>query len=190
MSEEEFRGKLVKILQEELGSGYSVKEKVNLIYWVMIDRNLEYRPKDPKNPRKDIRKGEYAFQADIAVGEERGGGFLPLVVIEVKYEGFHTHDVLAYSEKALKHKAIYPYVRYGLVDGGEDHIPLKFFIHNVGLDFAIAVKDIDNREERQSLVNTVKEQIEIARNLLDVFEGRKVKAYVARTLIQWSEHRS
>ena len=114
----------------------------------MIDRSLEYRPKDFKNPRKDIRKGEYAFQADIAVGEERGSGFLPLVVIEVKYEGLHTHDVLAYSEKALKHKAIYPYMRYGLVDGGEDYIPLKFFIHNVGIDFAIAVKDIDNREER------------------------------------------
>jgi hypothetical protein len=60
----------------------------------------------------------------------------------------------------------------------------------VGLDFAIAVKDIDDRSERQLLVNTVKEQIEIARNLLDVFEGRKVKAFVARTLIQWSEHRS
>jgi hypothetical protein len=190
MSEEEFRSKLVKALQEELGSGYSVKEKVNLIYWVMIDRNLEYRPKDPKITQRGIRGGKYAFQTDIAVGEERGGGFLPLVVIEVKYEGFHTHDVLAYSEKALKHKAIYPYVRYGLVDGGEDHIPLKFFIHNVGLDFAIAVKDIDNREERQSLVNTVKEQIEVARNLLDVFEGRKVKAFVARTLIQWSEHKS
>jgi len=190
MSEKEFRSKLVKVLREELGSGYSVEEGVNLIYRVMIDKNLEYRPRDPKNPRRYIRGGEYAFQADIAVGEKRSGGFLPLVVIEVKYEGFNTHDVLAYSEKALKHKAIYPYVRYGLVDGGEDHIPLKFFIHNVSLDFAIAVKDIDNREERQSLVNTVKEQIEVARNLLDVFEGRKVKAFVARTLIQWSEYRS
>jgi|GEM_PF-913868 len=195
MSEEEFRGKLVKILQEELGSGYSVKEKVNLIYWVMIDRNLEYRPKDPKNPGRGIREGEYAFQTDITVGEERSGGFLPLVVIEVKHKGrkhtgFTTHDVLAYSEKALKHKAIYPYVRYGLVDGGEDHIPLKFFVHNVGLDFAVAVKDIDDRSERQLLVNTVKEQIEIAPNLLDVFEDRKVKAFVARTLIKWSEHRS
>jgi len=39
-------------------------------------------------------------------------------------------------------------------------------------------------------VNIVKEQIEIARNLLDIFEGRKVKAFAARTLIQWSEHRS
>jgi hypothetical protein len=190
MSEEEFRGKLAKVLREELGSGYSVKEKVNLIYWVMIDRNLEYRPKDPKITQRGIRGGKYAFQTDIAVGEEKSGGFLPLVVIEVKYEGFTTHDVLAYSEKALKHKAIYPYVRYGLVDGGEDYIPLKFFVHNVGLDFAIAVKDIDDRSERQLLVNTVKEQIEIARNLLDVFEGRKVKAFVERTLIQWSEHRS
>jgi hypothetical protein len=190
MSEEEFRGKLVKMLQEELGSGYSVKEKVNLIYWVMIDRNLEYRPKDPKNPGRGIRGGRYAFQTDIAVGEEKSGGFLPLVVIEVKYKGFTTHDVLAYSEKALKHKAIYPYVRYGLVNGGEDYIPLKFFVHNVGLDFAVAVKDIDNKKERQSLVNIVKEQIEVARNLLDVFEGRKIKAFVARTSIQWSEHRS
>jgi hypothetical protein len=67
MSEEEFRGKLVKILQEELGSGYSVKEKVNLVYWVMIDRNLEYRPRDPKNPGIGIRGGKYAFQTDIAV---------------------------------------------------------------------------------------------------------------------------
>jgi hypothetical protein len=190
MSEEEFRGKLVKMLQEELGSGYSVKEKVNLIYWVMIDRNLEYRPKDPKNPGRGIRGGRYAFQTDIAVGEEKSGGFLPLVVIEVKYKGFTTHDVLAYSEKALKHKTIYPYVRYGLVNGGEDYIPLKFFVHNVGLDFAVAVKDIDNKKERQSLVNIVKEQIEVARNLLDVFEGRKIKAFVARTSIQWSEHRS
>jgi len=195
MSEEEFRDKLVKVLQEELGSGYSVKEKVNLIYWVMIDRNLEYRPKDPKITQRGIRGGRYAFQTDIAVGEEKSGGFLPLVVIEVKHKrgkhtGFTTHDVLAYSEKALKHKTIYPYVRYGLVNGGEDYIPLKFFVHNVGLDFAVAVKDIDNRKERQSLVNIVKEQIEVARNLLDVFEGRKVKAFVARTLIQWSEHRS
>ncbi len=190
MSESKLVSKLVKVLREELGSGYSVEEKVNLIYWAMIDKNLEYRPRDPKNPRR----GKYAFQVDIAVGEKRSGGFLPLVVIEVKYnknKSFNTHAVLAYSEKALKHKAIYPYVRYGLVlYGGEDHIPLRFFIHNVGLDFAIAVKDIDNREERQSLVNAVKEQIEVARNLLDVFEGRKVKAFVARTLIQWSEYRS
>jgi hypothetical protein len=189
MSEEEFRGKLAKVLREELGSGYSVKEKVNLIYWVMIDRNLEYRPKDPKITQRGIRGGKYAFQTDIAVGEEKSGGFLPLVVIEVKYEGFTTHDVLAYSEKALKHKAVYPYVRYGLVVG-VDHIPLTFFVHNVGLDFAIAVKVIDNREERRILVNIIREQIEITRNLLDVFEGRKVKAFVERTLIQWSEHRS
>jgi hypothetical protein len=52
VSEKEFRGKLVKALQDELGLGYNVKERVNLIYWVMIDRNLEYRPRDPKTPPK------------------------------------------------------------------------------------------------------------------------------------------
>ncbi|MEM1605321.1 MAG: hypothetical protein QXW41_03670 [Fervidicoccaceae archaeon] len=72
------------------------------------------------------------------------------------------------------------------MDGGEDHIPLKFFVHNVSLDLAIAVKDIDDKSERQLLVNTVKEQIENARNLLDVFEGKEVKAFEARTLTQWS----
>jgi hypothetical protein len=133
VSEKEFRGKLVKALQDELGLGYNVKERVNLIYWVMIDRNLEYRPRDPKNPPKSIREGRYAFETDIAIGQGRGNGFLPLIVIEVKHGGFHTHDVLAYSTKALKHKAIYPYVRYGLVDYGEKYLPLKFFVHNVGL---------------------------------------------------------
>lgn len=77
-----------------------------------------------------------------------------------------------------------------MVDDGEDHIPLKFFVHNVSLDLAIAVKDIDDKSERQLLVNTVKEQIEIARNLPYVFEGKEVKAFEARTLTQWSEHRS
>jgi hypothetical protein len=189
VSERELRGKLVKVLQKELGPSYSVKEEVNLIYWVMIDRNLEYRPRDPKIAQRGIRGGKYAFRTDIAVGQERGVGFLPLVVIEVKYGGFHTHDVLAYSEKALKHKAIYPYLRYGLVDVGREYLLPKFFVHNVGLDFAIAIKDVDDRNERQLLVNTVKEQIEAAQNLLEVFEGKKVKAFVVKTLIQWHGHR-
>jgi hypothetical protein len=189
VSERELRGKLVEVLQKELGPGYSVKEKVKLIYWVMIDRDLKYRPRDPKNPRKGIRGGEYAFEVDIAVGQERGDGFLPLVVIEVKREGFHTHEILAYSEKALKHKAIYPYLRYGLVDVGREHLLPKFFVHNVGLDFAIAMKDVDDINERQLLVNTVKEQIEVAQNLLEVFEGKKVKAFVVKTLIQRHGHR-
>jgi len=47
---------------------------------------------------------------------------LPFVVIETKYGSFSTHDVLIYSTKALKHKEIYPYIRYGFVVGGIDEI--------------------------------------------------------------------
>jgi len=77
------------------------------------------------------------------IGIEKEGGILPLVIIETKYGGFHTHDVITYSTKALKHKEVYFYVRYGLVVGGENIIHNKFFVHNVGFDFAIAIDDIN-----------------------------------------------
>ena len=40
---------------------------------------------------------------------------IPLVVMKIKFGRFKTHDVLTYSAKALKHKEIYPCLRYGLV---------------------------------------------------------------------------
>lgn len=104
MNETEFRQKLKNSLEGGLGNDYILKENMNLIYKVIIGENLEYKPNDPKNPRR----GGYAFQTDLAIVKRKSN--LPLVIIETKYGDFSSHDVLTYSTKALKHKEIYPYI--------------------------------------------------------------------------------
>ncbi len=182
MNEAKFRHELKEKLGENLEGGYSIKENENLIYKVIIDGNLEYKPNDPKKPKR----GVYAFQTDVVIGRKNGNSFLPLVVIETKYEGFSTHDVLTYSTKALKHKEIYPYVRYGLVVGGNDKIDNRFFTHNIGFDFAIALQNIDEQGRRKLRDIIVEKQLKIAELLLDIFEGRKrkVKNYNAMVEIE------
>ena len=99
---------------------------------------------------------------------------LPLVVIEIKYGSFSTHDVLTYSEKALKHKEIYPYLRYGLLIGQKNKeiaIFNRFFTHNKGFDFAYALKDINNDELIKELAEMIKQQIDSARSLFDILNN-------------------
>jgi len=116
---------------------------------------------------------------------------LPLVVIEIKHGNFNTHDVLTYSEKALKHKEIYPYLRYGLVVGEKNKeitIFNRFFRHNKGIDFAY-VLDIDNNESIKELVEITKQQIDSARLLLDVLNNEnQVKKFNTRVEIKFNEN--
>jgi len=171
MNETEFRQKLKELLKGEFGNEYNVEENKNLIYKVIIDENLKYEPSDPRNPKR----GDYAFQTDIAIVKREGN--LPLVIIETKYGAFSSHDVLTYSTKALRHKEIYPYIRYGLVVGGEDKIDNRFFVHNVGLDFAIAIEKIDEADLKR-LSTIIREQLESAKLLLDIFvKKKKVKEF-------------
>lgn len=174
MNETKFRKRLKEVLEmglEKMGLGnkYSFKENMNLIYKVIISENLEYEPNDPKNPKR----GRYAFQTDITIVENN----LPLVIIETKYGDFTSHDVLTYSTKALKHKEIYPYIRYGLVVGGKDRIDNKFFTHNVGFDFAIALREINETDFDETdlgrLNKIIKAQLKSAKRLLDIFADKK-----------------
>lgn len=93
----------------------------------------------------------------------------------MKFGGFSTHDVLTYSAKATKHKEIYPYLRYGLVIGKKEKIDRKFFTHNSGFDFAVAIENPDNLSE---VTDIAKQQLQDSERLLGVFQGKQVKRYV------------
>ena len=74
-----------------------------------MDNNLrvmsEARIREPK-------RGDSAFQTDLCIFEEKSPELLlPRIVLEFKTT-LTTHDVLTYSMKAERHKAIYPYLRY------------------------------------------------------------------------------
>ena len=181
MGERKFVENLQEKLTEELRNcevricnfkNVEVNKYKNLIYKVIVNRNLEFEPSDPGAPGR----GNYAFQVDLLISgitsnnSENKDISLPLVVIEVKYERLSTHDVLTYSTKAQKHKEIYPYLRYGLVIGGVNKIPKRFFTHNIGFDFAYALNSIDDSNSVKDLANIVKQQVESACLLLNIFQ--------------------
>jgi len=172
MKETKFKRKLKEKLERELGSQYRVKEKENLIYRVIVNGNLQYEPAEPENPRR----GSYAFQTDLMivkkVKREKKEKELPLIIIEIKSGDFTTHDVLTYSTKSLKHKEIYPYIRYGLVVGGKNEIDNRFFTHNAGFDFAVAMKEIEGAAWKR-LKAIIYNQLKSAELLLDIFENKK-----------------
>ena len=119
MNEKQFSDEIWKYLKESLKS-HQVSQGESLLYKLIIGTDGKTKPEKTDLPSR----GNYAFQTDILVKEKN----IPLVVVELKYGGFSTHDVLVYSTKAIKHKEIYPYLRYGLVVGGQDKIDRKFFI--------------------------------------------------------------
>jgi len=160
MDEKEFTEEVQQKLQVKLAD-YEVLIGENLIYRVIIDDNVEYKPKDPKEPSR----GNLSFQTDLMIKRNK----VPLVIIEVKYGKFTTHDVLVYSIKAQKHKEIYPYIRYGLLIGDYKIIYNRFFTHNFGFDFALAIADTEIGSINK-LTRVINAQIENAEKLLNILK--------------------
>lgn len=168
MNESQFREKIHNELKRKLPK-YKVNKGDNLLYKLLIDAQGKLQPSNFANPKR----GQLAFQTDILVKNDR----VPLVVIETKFGGFSTHDVLTYSTKAMKHKEVYPYIRYGLVVGGRNKIDRKFFTHNSGFDFAVALGNLE--DDLKELVEIVEKQLKAAELMLGVLKNKEVRKYVA-----------
>lgn len=164
MTEDDFAEILVGELKKGL-MGYSISRKEPLIYKVIVNEKGELKPKSVNFTKGDY---DYRFETDILIKSDN----LPIVVIETKFGGFTTHDVLTYSTKALKHKEIYPYLRYGLVVGGRKIITNKFFTHNLGFDFALAIENGNREENMKEFIELIKKQVESAELLLEVLSDK------------------
>jgi hypothetical protein len=170
MNETEFTHNLKDLLKNKLPEKYIVEEFANLYYQLTINNKLELE-QHPKIPKR----GNSAFQTDILISEKRGELIIPKVVIELK-GGLSTHDVITYSSKAVRHKKVYPYLRYGLLSYALSSIPKRFFIHNEGMDFFIAYKDLE--EKNTKLLDLIKEQIEYSDRLeRNIFEKDNIDFY-------------
>jgi len=174
MDETQFRDTIHKLLKDKLPE-YNVTKGENLLYKLMIDSQGKLQPEP--NTLIHPKRGQLAFQTDILIKNDK----VPLVVIEIKLGGFSTHDVLTYSTKANKHKEVYPYLRYGLIIGEKTKIDRRFFTHNTGFDFAIAIESIKNSAEE--LVETTKEQLRAAEDMLQVLENKEVRKFVSRVVL-------
>jgi len=175
MTEAQFREKLFRILEREFPE-YKVEKGKSILYKMIVDAEGRLQPSNYASPKR----GQLAFQTDVLIGNDK----VPLVVIETKIRGFSTHDVLIYSTKAVKHKEVYPHLRYGFIVGQSSKIDRKFFIHNSGFDFAIAVRNLDH--ESNSVVEVVRKQTRSAELMLDVLKDKKVRRYVTNLELEWA----
>jgi hypothetical protein len=139
-NENEFVNDIEEKLREKLPNNYILQKNANLFYQITLDNNL--RPM--VNFDEDPRRGHSAFQTDLCIFLQKYDGQkikkIPKVVIEFK-NALSTHDVITYSNKARRHKQVYPYLRYGLISYNISKIPKRFFLHNEDLDFYLALKN-------------------------------------------------
>jgi hypothetical protein len=160
--EKKFARELQEMLQKTLSNAYTIRIGKSLLYKLEVDVDGELRPKpvDLRSPKR----GQFAFETDILV--EKAHPAIPLVVVELKFGGFSTHDIITYSSKATRHKEIYPYLRYGFVVGGCDALSKKFLTHNQGVDFAMSVPDLATAGSK--LIDLIKRQIKCAETLVNM----------------------
>ena len=175
MNEDKFVKRVTRLVKEVLPYKYIPVQKANLYYQITVDNNLNVTV-DPKKPVR----GRSAFQTDLCIFLKKGNVLLPKVVFEFK-NSISTHDVITYSNKAKRHKQIYPYLRYGLISYDISKIPKRFFIHNEGLDFYLTIKEhIDNVEI--VLRNLIKEEVKISDVLESTIYGDKEYDFFRTTI--------
>ncbi len=160
MDEDHFVEKVANLLGNKLPKGYVLQKYANLFYQITLDNNLNPMINIDEEPKR----GHSAFQTDLCIFLQKDNGQktknIPKIVIEFK-NGLSTHDVITYSNKARRHKQVYPYLRYGLISYGISKIPKRFFIHNEDLDFYLALKDhADNPE--LVLLGLIRQELEIS----------------------------
>lgn len=168
MNEVQFAESLRNYLAHKINSKYNVTTGESLLYKIMVDHKGKVQPGKLLTPSR----GQLAFQTDLLIKK----GDIPIIVCEIKYKkegSFSTHDILTYSAKAVKHKQIYPYLRYGFVAGNTDVLSNRFFTHNEGFDFALVMpnkKPTSTSMEELSVI--IKKQIKNAEKLLKKLEDR------------------
>jgi len=107
------------------------------------------------------------FETDLMIVENAGeAGWKPRVVLEAKMRTVTTHDAITYSHKAAHHKAVHPYLRYGIILGDRSHYPLpgRLYRHGAHFDFMVSFTDTSpTRTEMDQFSSVLRDEIEASR---------------------------
>lgn len=119
-----------------------------------------------------------SFQTDLVIYEKSNGKIKPRVIIESKYEKVTTHDAITYSNKAIYHKNVVPYVRYGIMLGNREHYPLpgRLFRHGTHFDFLFSfIGDIPTEKEKYYFVEMIRKEIEYSKKFEEIISNSRSK---------------
>lgn len=113
------------------------------------------------------------FQTDLALFQDGQ----PRVIIEVKRDSASTHDLLAYDQKAERHKRVYPSLRYGMLLVETSGLTKKYLWHSNDIDFFyFSDREMDDAEdiadrELDEIAALVEEILEASQGIEGVLNG-------------------
>ena len=179
--EEEWVESIQKLLKRELthrpslSSGFKISTQRGLPYAWEI---LAYLETDKGfSPAKGYEKGLF-YKTDLLIYEEAQNQIKPRIIIEAKYANNNkeitTHDAITYSNKAAQHKAITPYLRYGIMLGQHNSLPGRLFRHGVNFDFMISFEGEEpTSKEKASLVELINSEWNFSKQIEEMLSENR-----------------
>jgi len=119
-----------------------------------------------------------SYETDLLIKETYpDGSWKPRVVVEAKINSVSTHDAITYSEKAIKHKHVHPYLRYGIMLGNRKDYPLPGRLYRNGayFDFMMSWKKFEPSDKEVAImVKILLDEVIASRNLEEIlYSSRK-----------------
>ena len=119
---------------------------------------------------------ETSFETDMVVYEKLNNKIIPRVIIEAKVGTVSTHDAITYSHKAMYHKNVIPFVRYGIMLGARETYPLpgRLFRHGTNFDFLFSFVDyLPSDKEINAFIEMVKKEITYSRQFEEILSNSR-----------------
>ena len=119
---------------------------------------------------------ETVFETDMVVYEKKGDKIIPRVIVESKVGTVTTHDAIKYSQKAMYHKNVIPFVRYGIMLGARETYPLpgRLFRHGTNFDFLFSFVDyVPTTKEKDTFVGMIQKEIEYSRKIEEILTNSR-----------------
>ena len=132
-----------------------------------------------------------SFETDMVVYEKTNGKIIPRVIIESKIGTVTTHDAITYSHKAMYHKNVIPFVRYGIMLGDRETYPLpgRLFRHGTNFDFLFSFVDyIPSEKETLSFVDMIKREITYSRQFEEILSNSRSRSRKRYFMLQKEFH--
>ena len=120
--------------------------------------------------------GQTNFETDMVIYEKISDKIIPRVIIEAKVGTVTTHDAITYSHKAMYHKNVIPFVRYGIMLGAREKYPLpgRLFRHGTNFDFLFSFVDYSPTEkEKSAFITMLKREIVYSRQIEEVLSNSR-----------------
>ena len=175
--------KIIPNLKSFNNKKYRIKSNIDLIYASEIK---EYNGAD--NPKHDL---SHTYKTDILIFEHKNKKlYKPRIVIEVKKD-INTHDSITYSQKAINHKFVHPYLRYGILIKSSTGIPSRLFWHGSYFDFMFSWKEYDPKDyELKHLTDLIKKELQISEKIEKMIYNKKKTYYMINRSLKFEPEKN